>query len=86
MHDGFDFWVADLDDADGSDGGRARAGQRGRRADRPGSTAVEAAYWTSVGNREYLRWVLPEDEDRAARRLRPAARRPTRSTWSTEPG
>ena len=27
-------------------------------------TSVEAAYWTSVGNREYLRWVLPDDEDR----------------------
>ena len=26
-------------------------------------TGVEAAYWTSVGNREYLRWVLPHEED-----------------------
>jgi len=25
---------------------------------------VQGAYWTSVGNREYLRWVLPHDEDR----------------------
>jgi Family of unknown function (DUF5926) len=24
---------------------------------------VEAAYWTDVGPREHLRWVLPYDED-----------------------
>jgi hypothetical protein len=24
---------------------------------------VDAAYWTAMGEREYLRWVRPEDED-----------------------
>ena len=24
---------------------------------------MEAAYWTDVGNREHLRWVLPYDEE-----------------------
>jgi hypothetical protein len=24
---------------------------------------VDAAYWTSMGDREFLRWVRPEDED-----------------------
>src|SRR6478736_664729 len=26
-------------------------------------TSVEAAYWTSVGSKEHLRWVMPEPED-----------------------
>ena len=34
VHDGFDFWIADVEDADGRDGGRAGAGQR-RGARRP---------------------------------------------------
>ena len=27
-------------------------------------TGVDAAYWTSVGTKEHLRWVLPHDEER----------------------
>jgi hypothetical protein len=26
-------------------------------------SSVEAAYWTNVGTKEHLRWVMPEDED-----------------------
>ena len=26
-------------------------------------TSVEAAYWTNVGPKEHLRWVMPEPED-----------------------
>ena len=26
-------------------------------------TGVEAAYWTNVGSKEHLRWVMPEPED-----------------------
>ena len=36
--------------------------------------SVTAAYWTDVGSKEHLRWVMPEPEDRAARRAVPAAR------------
>ena len=63
MHRGFDFWVADLDDSDGT---MAAALEQANEAAAPTDrlTSVEAAYWTSVGNREYLRWVLPDDEDR----------------------
>ncbi len=73
MHRGFDFWVADLDDADGS---MAAALEQANEAAAPTErlTSVEAAYWTSVGNREYLRWVLPDDEDRVLDGARPAAR------------
>jgi hypothetical protein len=27
-------------------------------------SSVEAAYWTDVGPKEHLRWVMPEPEDR----------------------
>lgn len=63
VHRGFDFWVADLDDADGTMAGALeQANEAAAPTDR--LTSVDAAYWTSVGNREYLRWVLPDDEDR----------------------
>lgn len=62
VHDGFDYWVADLDDADGS---MAAALQQANEAAAPTQrlVGVDGAYWTSVGSREYLRWVLPYDED-----------------------
>ena len=62
VHAGFDYWVADLEDSDGS---MAAALQQANEAASPTDriTSVEAAYWTSVGNREYLRWVLPHEED-----------------------
>jgi hypothetical protein len=63
VHKGFDFWVADLDDADGTMAGALeQANEAASPTDR--LTSVESAYWTSVGNREYLRWVLPDNEDR----------------------
>ena len=63
VHRGFDFWVADLEDADG---GMSAALDQANEVASPTDrlTSVDAAYWTSVGNREYLRWVLPDDEDR----------------------
>ena len=62
VHQGFDYWVADLEDSDGS---MAAALEQANDAASPTErlTGVEAAYWTSVGNREYLRWVLPHEED-----------------------
>ena len=63
VHDGFDYWVADVDDPDGV--GRRVAGVRRTRPRNPSArlTSVEAAYWTDVGTREHLRWVLPYDEE-----------------------
>ena len=63
VHAGFDYWVADQDDSDGS---MAAALEAANDAAAPTERlkGVDAAYWTSVGNREYLRWVLPHDEDR----------------------
>lgn len=62
VHDGFDYWVADVDDQDGS---MAAALEAANDAAAPTVrlTSVPAAYWTSMGDREYLRWVLPHGED-----------------------
>ena len=63
VHEGFDFWVADVDDPDGTlhaslEQANSAANPTARLA------SVEAAYWTSVGTKEHLRWVLPYDEER----------------------
>jgi hypothetical protein len=62
VHDGFDFWLADLDDPDGTltaslESANAAANPT-RRLD-----SVDAAYWTNVGSKEHLRWVMPHDEE-----------------------
>ena len=62
VHDGFEFWVADVDDPTGS---VAASLEQANAAASPTVrlTSVESAYWTDVGTKEHLRWVLPHDED-----------------------
>ena len=62
VHDGFDYWIADVDDPTGA---AAASLESANSAANPSSrlSSVEAAYWTDVGNREHLRWVLPYDEE-----------------------
>jgi hypothetical protein len=62
VHEGFDYWVDDVADADGS---VAAALEQANGAADPSDrlTSVEAAYWTSVGTKEHLRWVMPHPED-----------------------
>lgn len=62
VHDGFGFWAGDVEDPDGSvaaalEQANATAAPTERLA------GVESAYWTSMGDREFLRWVRPEPED-----------------------
>jgi len=61
VHEGFEFWVSDLEDKDelaaALDQANASANPTAR------LTQVEAAYWTDVGTKEHLRWVMPEPED-----------------------
>ena len=62
VHDGFEFWVSDVEErAD-----LAAALEQANAAASPTArlTQVEAAYWTDVGTKEHLRWVMPEPEDR----------------------
>ncbi|RNL81420.1 DUF5926 family protein [Nocardioides marmorisolisilvae] len=62
VHEGFDYWLTDLDDADGS---MAALLEQADQAVSPTVRldGVDAAYWTAMGEREFLRWVRPEDED-----------------------
>lgn len=64
VHDGFDFWVADVDDPTGAvhaslEAANAAASPTAR------LSSVEAAYWTDVGSKEHLRWVMPSDDEEA---------------------
>ena len=61
VHDGFGFWVADVEDSPQV----AAALEQANAAAHPTRrlAAVEAAYWTDVGSKEHLRWVMPEPED-----------------------
>jgi len=64
VHEGFDFWVPDTSDLD--DAGKESL-ERANAAAVP-TTKLESApsaYWCQVGERTYLRWVLPHDEDAA---------------------
>ena len=63
VHEGFDWWVGDVDDPTGS----VRASLESANAAAAPTrrlTSVEGAYWTDVGTKEHLRWVMPHDEDR----------------------
>ncbi len=61
VHEGFDYWAADLDDPESL----APVLEQANATVAPTARidGVEAAYWTSAGEREYLRWVRPEPED-----------------------
>ncbi len=58
VHEGFDFWVEGTE-AEGSDALSA-ANESVSPTERLSS--VDAAYWTRMGDRRYLRWVVTEDE------------------------
>jgi hypothetical protein len=61
VHEGFDFWVSDVEEKDEL----VAAMEQANAAANPTArlTQVEAAYWTDVGTKEHLRWVMPEPED-----------------------
>ena len=65
VHDGFDFWIADAAESDDPTGTAAAAVESANAQANPSRrlSSVEAAYWTDVGNREHLRWVMPYDEE-----------------------
>ncbi len=64
VHDGFGYWISDLDDPDGALGASL---EQANAAANPTArlVSVDAAYWTNVGAKEHLRWVLPYDEQAA---------------------
>jgi hypothetical protein len=75
VHEGFDHWIDDQEDTSGM----AAALDQANASVNPTArlSSVEAAYWTDVGPKEHLRWVMPEPEDRlldALARLHTASR------------
>jgi hypothetical protein len=60
VHQGFDFWVADVEERDDLAAALEQANSAANPTER--LTQVEAAYWTNVGTKEHLRWVMPEPE------------------------
>jgi hypothetical protein len=68
VHEGFEYWVSDVEDGDGSlAASLEHANAAAHPTARLASVGREAgsAYWTDVGTKEHLRWVLPYDEDTA---------------------
>jgi len=61
VHDGFDFWISDVEEKDDLAAALEQANAAANPTER--LTQVEAAYWTNVGTKEHLRWVMPELED-----------------------
>ncbi|MCW2758839.1 MAG: motif domain protein [Nocardioidaceae bacterium] len=61
VHAGFDYWLAGVDDPSG---GLGAALEQANAAISPtaGLASVDAAYWTDVGTKAYLRWAMPYDE------------------------
>ena len=62
VHDGFEFWISDVEEKDDLAAALEQANAAANPTER--LTQVEAAYWTSVGTKEHLRWVMPAPEDR----------------------
>jgi len=62
VHSGYEYWVADVEDPTGQVAASLEAANS---AVNPTSrlSSVAAAYWTEVGDKEFLRWVMPHDED-----------------------
>jgi len=63
VHDGFEFWIADMEDEAGALSASLASANAAANPTRRLSS-VEAAYWTNVGTKEHLRWVMPHDEEK----------------------
>ncbi len=61
VHDGFDYWVSDMEES--SELAAALEQAEGAAAPTARLASVAAAYWTQLGDKEFLRWVMPEPED-----------------------
>jgi hypothetical protein len=62
VHEGFEFWISDVDDEGGALSASLESANAAANPTRR-LESVEAAYWTNVGTKEHLRWVMPHDEE-----------------------
>lgn len=60
VQDGFDFWVEGTDSSDETAALLGSANESINPTVR--LSGVDAAYWTEIGERRFLRWVMPHDE------------------------
>ncbi|WP_347352167.1 DUF5926 family protein [Intrasporangium sp.] len=67
VHDGFDFWVTGVDLDTEAQASLERANESAIPTTRV--AAVASCYWCRIGDRTYVRWVLPHDEDTATTAL-----------------
>jgi hypothetical protein len=63
VHDGFGYWIADVEDADRPALAAALEQANDHASPTARLTTVPSAYWTDVGTKEHLRWVMPEPEN-----------------------
>ena len=61
VHDGFNYWFDDMDEDPAVTAALEQANDAATPTER--LTSVPAAYWTNVGPKEHLRWVMPEPEE-----------------------
>ncbi|MEQ6902956.1 DUF5926 family protein [Nocardioides sp. YIM 152588] len=61
VREGFEYWVEDMEES--SELAAALEQAEGAAAPTARLTEVTAAYWTRMGAKEHLRWVMPEPED-----------------------
>jgi hypothetical protein len=64
VHEGFDFWVPDTGELDDA-GKEALESANASAIPTTKLASAPAAYWCKVGERSYVRWVLPHNEDAA---------------------
>ena len=73
VHEGFDYWTsADAELTPDVVASLERMNETIVPTTR--LTSVDAAYWARMGDREYLRWAMPHDEQAFPRRARAPAR------------
>ena len=61
VHDDFAWWIEDEDAGSDTQASLERANQYAHPTVK--LTSVPSAYWTQMGEKEHLRWVMPHDEE-----------------------
>ena len=67
VHAGFDFWIDDQEMSEEVQASLERANSYAHPTAR--LEKVDAAYWTHMGEKEHLRWVMPFEEEALLRAL-----------------
>lgn len=63
VHENFDFWIDGSPDDMGADVRASLERAKSYASPTAKLTGVEAAYWTQMGAKEHLRWIMPTPEN-----------------------